>query len=130
MKVHPLKKLCAKKIKVEFKPIAERSNGKEWPSTGAQHFLATIRYKKRELQTEYTIGSAVVRPEAADLVHCLLNDASAGQDSFEDFCSSFGYDTDSRKAHATWLACQTAARDIKFLLGDDLEMFQEAAVDY
>lgn len=128
--MHPLKKLCAKKIKVHFEPIAARSNGQEWPYEGAQHFLATIRYKRRELQAEYSIGSAVKAPERSDLIACLLSDASAGSESFEDYCINFGYDTDSRKAYATWLACQTTARDIKFLLGADLEMFQEAAEDY
>ena len=45
-------------------------------------------------------------PELKEVVFALLNDAQAGELSFEDFCSDFGYDTDSRRAYATWEACK------------------------
>lgn len=45
-------------------------------------------------------------PCAADVLYATLLDASLASESFEDFCSSCGYDTDSRKALETYLACQ------------------------
>jgi hypothetical protein len=48
-----------------------------------------------------------VFPSLLDVMHSLLSDGSAQFDSqaFEDWCGDLGYDTDSRKAHETWLAC-------------------------
>lgn len=40
---------------------------------------------------------------------CFVSDAEAGQQSFADFADEFGYDIDSRSAHATWLACKRSA---------------------
>ena len=36
---------------------------------------------------------------------CMIDDAIAGLDSFEDFCSNFGYDEDSRQAERIYKAC-------------------------
>lgn len=45
-------------------------------------------------------------PKLRDVLHSIASDASLAQDSFDDFCSNLGYDTDSRKALETYLACQ------------------------
>jgi hypothetical protein len=46
-----------------------------------------------------------VDPPMADVVHCLISDGNACLQDFEDWASDLGYDTDSRKAYATWVAC-------------------------
>lgn len=63
------------------------------------------------------------RPDIADLLDCLAMESDVfGYESFEDWAESFGYDTDSRKAEATYKACQTIARDLRRVLGrDDFE---------
>jgi hypothetical protein len=53
----------------------------------------------------------------------LLSDASAGEQSFEEFCLEFGYDPDSRKAERIHKACEKTARELRRLLGDDFETF-------
>lgn len=53
-----------------------------------------------------------VAPTAASVLHGLLLDASAGDDSFADWCDNYGYDTDSRKALETYLACQETAQKL------------------
>jgi len=45
-------------------------------------------------------------PHAADILHCLLLDSVASGQSFAEWCSDFGYDTDSRKAYAAYEDCQ------------------------
>jgi hypothetical protein len=37
---------------------------------------------------------------------CFVSDAMAGSNSFKDFCSEMGYDTDSRRAYKTFKACE------------------------
>lgn len=47
-----------------------------------------------------------VAPEALDVLYSLFIDASIARESFEDWCADLGYDTDSRQALETYLACQ------------------------
>lgn len=60
-------------------------------------------------------------PTAADVLSCLILDASAADyDSFEQWAEDFGYDTDSRKAERVYRACcETAKRLERFLEGVD-----------
>ncbi len=47
-------------------------------------------------------------------------------DTFEDFCGDFGYDTDSRKAHATFELCRNFARRIKaFFTEEEITALEE-----
>lgn len=46
-------------------------------------------------------------PDPADLLHSLIVDSSACEQSFESWCADFGYATDSRKALATYEAGQS-----------------------
>ncbi len=62
-----------------------------------------------------------VKPELSDVVHCLLSDAQSGQMSFDEFCGEFGYDSDSRKALATWEACVNTAGPLRRVLGVDFD---------
>jgi len=68
-------------------------------------------------------------PKIDDVIYSLLSDYDAGQENFNDFCSSFGYDTDSRKAFDTYLACQESGQ--KFIkLGINLEDARKAFENY
>lgn len=51
----------------------------------------------------------VVRPHAAGVLHSLLWDSDASEQSFASWCSDLGYDTDSRKALVMYEACQVNA---------------------
>ncbi len=62
-----------------------------------------------------------IKPELADVVSSLLSDAQSGQMSFDEFCGEFGYDSDSRKALATWEACVSTAGPLRRVLGVDFD---------
>ena len=55
-----------------------------------------------------------VTPKLDDVLSSLLMDGSAYFDaqSFEEWCSDYGYDADSRKAEATWKACDEVGRNL------------------
>ena len=59
--------------------------------------------------------------DLADVVSSLILDSSALDDSFEDWASNLGYDADSRKALATYLACQKHGAAARRLLGEHFE---------
>jgi hypothetical protein len=61
-----------------------------------------------------------VPPAAADVLHALIRDAEAANQSFDDWCADLGYSTDSRKALDTYLACQADGTRLRRVLGADL----------
>jgi len=65
----------------------------------------------------------VVYPNIADVLSCLLSDASSGEETFYDWASNLGYDTDSRNALDTYLACQKTLVALRHVLG--YELFSE-----
>ena len=76
----------------------------------------------------YSQGSGIKgRPQAADALDSLKADASSAADDFESWADDYGYDTDSRKAYATWEACRKVRRDLIAFLGHALYRELEAA---
>ena len=97
----------------------------------------TLAYKGRYYSTDFFTGHGCVKrsprgktvpvpPTIADVVYCLCSDARLGALSFGEYCSEFGYNSDSRAEHAMWESMRrTSARFIAFL-GDDFEAFASA----
>ena len=88
--------------------------------------------KRAALKTEFHMGTGHhgAPPSAASVVHSLMSDGRAGEQSFEEFCSDFGYDEDSRQAEKIWKACKAIAPKIRTFLGADFDAVAEAAQDY
>lgn len=55
---------------------------------------------------------ALIPPTQAGFLYCILSDAGAAEESFEDFCSSYGYDSDSIKSEKIYKECQETAQKI------------------
>lgn len=67
-------------------------------------------------------------PKAADILYCLISEMT--DEAFEDWCSNFGYDTDSQKARETYDACRDTTVKLGRILGPQLvsdlqELFQD-----
>lgn len=72
-----------------------------------------------------------VAPHAADVLYSLLMDSSAVGQSFESWCSELGMDSDSRKAEATYRACQENADKLARIFDHVArEALQTALQDY
>lgn len=57
----------------------------------------------RAITVPFHQGSAHTKPPTArDVLQCLLSDTSGLDGSFEEWAANYGYDTDSRKAYATF----------------------------
>lgn len=66
---------------------------------------------RKECATGKTRGiGKTIRPEIADVLSCLISDASAAAASFEDFCAEMDSDPDSLKARETYEACAKTRR--------------------
>ena len=86
--------------------------------------LGPHQYRKERLTTYFSkgYGHNGAKPTAEEVLDCLASDAGTVENTpdFEDFCSEFGYDSDSRKAEKTWKAIQHSASRLRNFLGDDL----------
>ena len=72
-----------------------------------------------------------VAPDAAGVLHSLLMDAQAVDQSFDDWASDLGYDTDSMKAFRTYGACCAMGRQLRqFFTSAERETLREMLQDY
>jgi hypothetical protein len=80
----------------------------------------TLKFERErfELVSHYSKGSGHKGrpPQLDEVLNSLRLDAEHGQESFENFCWSLGYDPDSRRAFQTWQSCQEIARQLAQLL--------------
>jgi len=71
----------------------------------------------------------ITPPAVKDVLFSLTQDADAINYTFENWCSNYGYDSDSRKAEGTYKACIENFQKIR-ALGFALEDLQEFFQDY
>ena len=127
MTTDTLSKLCRKvRCSCVFGAKLDWDKQDDWQHA-ANGYSVVLRYHGRQMTVDYWMGSANTKePDAAGVLSSLLLDAAADEQSFEDWCSEFEYDTDSRKAEKTYQACCKIAAKVKKLLGDDYESFRMA----
>lgn len=92
-------------------------------------------YKRSCENGKYSVGGWAERPLPApklvDVLHSLVLDSDVLEyPCFEDWAESFGYDTNSRKAEATYRSCLEIALKMRLILSDRLPELQEAYADY
>jgi hypothetical protein len=56
-------------------------------------------------------------PDLTDVLYGLTIDGDAADYTFEDWCSNYDYDTDSRKAEETYNVCREHGRKLQRMLG-------------
>lgn len=120
-----LKSLAAKvRIESRYGNISKRQDELDEWQKNAHQYRVTIRYQGRQMSLDYFMGQALTdEPDAETVLDSLLSDSQAGQQTFEEFCSEFGYDSDSRKAERIYRECAKQGAKVKKLLGDDYETF-------
>lgn len=88
----------------------------------ASHYLQ-IFLEGNYMTKDFKILEKRVKPSSYDILTCLTK---YDPDTFENFCSEFGYDTDSRKAEKTYKAVFNEWQNICMLFTDEeIEHLQE-----
>lgn len=104
-------------------PLKSKSN--DWQET-ANKWLIKIAGQS----FDYYTGSGITKsPDYDSVMACLVRDAEALNHTFENWANELGYDTDSRKAYATWEECCNNARKL-IAAGIDLQAESERLQDY
>lgn len=76
-----------------------------------------------KIRRNYEEYAKKLNPTAYDILACL---SLVYEDNFEDWASSFGYDTDSITAHKTYMACIEEDRQLRRLFtSEQLEKLEE-----
>lgn len=92
------------------------------PSNYHKHRVSVYNTINRK-RTYFKFWASMMNPElrshydVLNALYCFVSDAVSGLDSFEDFCSTFGYDKDSRLAYQTWQGCQRSSVKALRVLG-------------
>lgn len=98
-----------------------------WDARDMDGWKCRLRYQRRSLTVPFWMGRGHhgAEPTAGDVLGCLILDATGYENArdFEDWCSEYGYDTDSRKAERIYKAVKASAPKIRRFLGDDFEAF-------
>jgi len=101
--------------------------------TGTGHrtriYRASGRHYDRAKKVFY--DEKVKKPKIANVLHCLINDASAADENFHDWCSNFGYSNDSLKALDIYKDClNTAGALRRHFTRETLAQIRELLQDY
>lgn len=82
----------------------------------ARDFLGVFNMSKVQWNAERLNYIHVKVPRVKDILWSLYIDASGAQESFDDWCSNYGYDTDSRRALDIYLACQESGHKLRKIM--------------
>ena len=82
-------------------------------------WTVTLRRQGKRLTVPFFMGTAYngTQPKAWEVLECLLSDASSADRNFEEWCSEFGDDPDSRKSERTYRACCRTRKRLVAWLG-------------
>jgi hypothetical protein len=117
-------------------PVFSRQNFEKAPKN-FEHFLHTAKRNPsaRFIDTEgarafweHAAKIAKLRPDLADVLGCLLLDGECyrNAESFDEFCSNFGYDNDSRNAERIYNECmETGRKFARFVSSSEVEEIRE-----
>lgn len=108
------------KTKTEF-TVKFKKNDKYFPDDKETRDIYNITLKRGSRSYTFTFGQSIndtekhIAPNAYDVL-ASLEKYDVG--TFEDFCSDFGYDTDSRKAEKTYQAVKEQFTQLQTLFND------------
>jgi hypothetical protein len=114
-------------IKIEVEYADDNPNFVD-EKTRMNHYKTVLMLGKKQMTVPFSMGVGLTHePTAYDVLTCLQMDATTyvNDYSFEDFCSEYGYDTESRKAERTYKVILRQSEKLKNFLGDKFEEFME-----
>ena len=119
-------------ISATAEPADRNPNMEEDGKYPMDHWRVTLRRAGRKMTVYFSMGQAHngKAPKAAEVLNCLALDSAGIENAgdFDGWCRGYGYDTDSRKAHRTYAACQRQAQRLRQFIGSD-EAYQALLFD-
>ena len=98
----------------ERNPNMDESNMDHW------RFTLQTRSKRMSGYFSKGYGHSGKKPNVYEVLSCLASDSAGTSQSFDDWASELGYDTDSRSAEKAYKACRKISEKLIRFLGDDI----------
>jgi hypothetical protein len=112
--------LFAKKYGVKLTVVGEPEYKRYFSDDKEQRFVFKLRLTRDGRKYTFKFGQSIAsgseEPTLYDVLACLTK---YDPEHFENFCSEYGYDTDSRKAYKTYLAVCREYEAVKRLFPED-----------
>lgn len=106
--------------------ILDEDYGPFFPEDKESRSIFKCRLSRGRKSYTFRFGQALARageePTMYDILAILQK---SDPEDFENFCSEYGYDTDSRRAYDTWKAVTKEWKAVERLFGDCLEELWE-----
>jgi len=106
--------------------IISTDYGKHFADDTESRYIFTCRLQRGKKSYTFKFGQSIAagakEPEMYDILACLQK---YDPETFEFFCSNYGYDEDSRKAYKTYKAVCKEWAAVERLFSDCLEELQE-----
>jgi hypothetical protein len=116
----------------EIKASYKGTKKAEWSSDNFNNHMITVTNTETGEKARFEFWASIANPELnkeydiLNAFYCFVSDAVSGSESFENFCSEFGYDTDSRTAEKIYKKCQKQLEKLnKIYDGDIYELVNE-----
>src|SRR5216684_6944674 len=93
---------------------------RDW-AQGTLHYRCVLRMDRKRLTTYFSQGPAISgEPTTADVLNCLASDACGLENArdFDDWCSDYGYASDSRQAAKIFKVIGNQAKQLRQFAGD------------
>jgi hypothetical protein len=90
------------------------------------HHICILRSPAESCHFAYSVGRLYDGElDIENVLESLQRDCETGEVSFEEFCYSCGYDTDSKKAENIHKDCKKVVKDFRRVLGNQYDTFLE-----
>ena len=106
--------------------ILNTSKGFHFDDDKQSRFIFLCKLKRGRKSFTFKFGQSIASGSKKPTMYDILTSLTKyDPESFEDFCSEFDYDTDSRKAEKIYKAVSKEWKNVDRLFGDILEELQE-----
>jgi hypothetical protein len=110
----------------EVKASYKGTKKAEWSKDNFNNHMITVTNMETGVKIRFEFWASIAKPEITEeteilnAFYCLVSDAIAGNDSFENFCSEFGYDQDSRTAEKIYRKCKKQLEKLQKIYDGDI----------
>lgn len=114
--------------------ISAEFDGKKvapWDNMNDRHNRVTVKNNETGKKTSFDFWGSVYEPRLEtdysllNAFYCFVSDGLSAVDGFENFCSEFGYDTDSRRAEKIFKACKRSEEKLFRVTGYSVDMMYD-----
>ena len=114
--------------------ISAEFDGKKvapWDNMNDRHSRVTVKNNETGKKTSFDFWGSIREPrletdyDLLNAFYCFVSDGLSAVNGFENFCSEFGYDTDSRRAEKIFKACKRSEEKLFRVTGYSVDMMYD-----